>query len=373
MIRNAWLSLMLACAVAAPAAAGPLGASVLDSDDLAWFYNRPGVTAEEIGADQHACRGFAAVMLGGEAPQPGPYGLAGSVIGAIASAGLNVAYVDDCMMSQGYRRFDIADTRLRDFSARFQTLPAEQQLAYFSAETPPEGVLARHWSNTYWLPGRGDAAISAPRSFLPRAMTRDEFNRVSQPGWIRPAAQGAAHAADQALIVFTLRSSGGEARFGMERRTPDGGQAFTGRPNRANFPGIEPRIQDAAGPQAFVFAVPPGVWALSYASTTRYNATTFCYGTIAVEAAAGHVIDLGDITIEAGGDIVDPLAPAPTIRMRIDQPPVTAERTALFGAGAASAQPAAYRNAFPRKCQLFTRGYGFELPGAAQWEAAAAN
>jgi hypothetical protein len=149
MIRKAWFSLLMACVVASPAAAGPLTASVLDSDDLAWFYNRPAVTVAEIGADQNACRGFAAMMLGAGAPQPGPYGLAGDVMGAIASAGLNVAYVDDCMMSKGYRRFDIAGTRLRDFQTRFQALPAEQQLAYFSAEAPPEGVLARHWSNTY--------------------------------------------------------------------------------------------------------------------------------------------------------------------------------------------------------------------------------
>ena len=371
MIRKAWFSLLLACAVVTPAAAGPLTASVLDSDDLAWFYNRPGVTVEEIGADQNACRGFAAMMLGAGAPSPGPYGLAGDVIGAIASAGLSVAYVDDCMMSKGYRRFDIADTRLRDFQTRFQALPAEQQLAYFSAETPPEGVLARRWSNTYWLPREGDAAIQGARNFLPRAMTRDEFNRVSQPGWVRPAEANATPAAGEVLLVFTLRSSGGNARFGLDRRTPDGEQAFTGRPNRANWPGIEPRIEDAQGPQAFVFAVPAGIYSLLYASTTRYNATTFCYGTIAIEAAAGQVIDLGDITIERGGEVVDPLAPAPTIRMRIDQPPVTAERTALFGARAANAQAAAYRNAFPRKCQLFTRGYGFELPGAAPWVAPA--
>ncbi|UPT64107.1 MAG: hypothetical protein M0D54_06070 [Hyphomonadaceae bacterium JAD_PAG50586_4] len=369
-MKRLWAAaLALGWAIAAPAHAGPLTASVLDSDDLAWFYNRPGASVEEVASAHNQCRGFGAMMVGGTATQPGPYGLAGDVIGAIASAGLAVAYVDDCMMSRGYRRFDIADTRLRDFQQRFSQLSLDQQAAYAGAETPPEGALARRWANTYWLASASDAPASTePRNFTPHAVTVEVFNRWAQPRWIDAAQSIATPGANEAIVVLRLRSSAGRARLGFDRRTENGEAAFLEINGRQRWVGIEPQMRsDAAEPQTISFVIPPGTYSLGYFGTTRYDVSTFCYGTIAFNAAAGEVIDLGDFTIEHGGEAVDPLAPAPSARMRIDQPAITPERASALGLSAQYLSPATYTNNFPRMCQLFSRAYGFELPGAANW------
>jgi hypothetical protein len=354
---------------AGSAHSGPLTASVLDSDDLAWFYNRPGATVEEVAAAHNQCRGFGGMMVGSTATQPGPYGLAGDVIGAIASAGLAVAYVDDCMMSRGYRRFDIASTRLRDFQQRFAQLSPAQQAEYAGAETPPEGALARRWANTYWLPAAANDAPASvePRNFTPRAVTVEVFNRWGQPRWIDPM-EAATPGANEAVVVLRLRSSGGRARLGFDRRTPNGEAAYVEVNGRQRWVGIEPQMRsDTAEPQAFAFVVPPGTYSLGYFGTTRYDVSTFCYGTIAFNVGAGEVLDLGDFTIEHGGEIVDPLAPAPTARMRIDRPAITPERASALGLGAQTLTAATYANNFPRMCQLFSRAYGFEMPGGANW------
>jgi hypothetical protein len=376
MIRKATLLLLAFLCLAAPASAGPLEPSVLDSDDVAWFYNRPGGTLEEIATAQNECRGFGAQMMGTNSPAYGEgYGLAGQFIGAIAAAGPIVANTDDCMMSRGYRRFDVAGTRLRDFQTRFAALPGEQQALYAGAETPPEGVLGRQWVNTYWLLAPGDAPAAA-HAITPRATDVPTFNRWGQPRQLRAVAAGApiTLGAGEAVVFVTARApSGSGAHVMFDRREANGDAAFTTVGGGRRWPGFEVRAQDDSVEAArLAFIVPEGVYALSNVRTGRYDFTTMCLGTVAFQIGACEAVDLGDFTMEPSQQIVDPRAPAPKVRLRVDQPEANAARAAAFGADAfaQSLRRATYFNGFPRACQLFSRIYGFDIPGAATWGAA---
>jgi hypothetical protein len=375
---DAWIAALcvLASCLSVTAQAGPIKPSVLDSDDRAWFYNRVGVSSDESRRDRQECEVFGGMMVGSTATVPGPYGLVGDVIAAIASAGLKVAYVDDCMMSKGYRRFDLVGTRLRAFADRTAALPPEKLEAYFSADVPPEGVLGRHWSNSYWVAKAGEPPELSPRRFTPKAITVQTANDWKQPNWAKPVQAGAplVAAGDQAILLIRLASSGGNARLGFDRRTAEGDAAFVQNGGHRQWPGIEPVIKTATKPQTFAFAVPSGIYSLAYFGISRKDYSTFCYGTLAFEAGPGQVIDLGDFTIEPGGMPVDPLSPEPGTRLRIDRPLMSPERLTEMGLDAPGAKAinpvlAEYYNLFPRKCQLFSRAYGLDIPGAPTWPA----
>lgn len=380
MIRRAWFSLLLACAVAAPGAAmaGPIEANVLDSDNMAWFYNRPSASVEQVNADHSACVSFGARMYGAardsEAPTPSPYGLGGSIIGAIAASGLVVAARDECMIAKGYRRFNIAGARQRAFAERLNAMTPEQQAAYVGAETPPEGVLARMWVNDYWL---GDETLRAPeRSYTPTASTVPQYNSWGLPRQIDPVANVAAIApsGNQAVVFMTVRAPRSRAFVLFDRRDPANGQpsrALVG--GRERFPGFEAETQAEEGSTNAVrvaFVIPEGTYSLAMARSTRHDGTSFCLGTIAFQISAGEIVDLGEITLEPSDQVVDPLSAPPQVRLRIDQPAVDAARATALGAAAFAdrLRPAVYANQFPRMCQLFARIYGFDLPGAAVWQ-----
>lgn len=377
MIRSVWLSLLLVCAISAPSAslAGPITASVLDSDDMAWFYNRPGASVEAVNADHVACIGFGAWVMGGENSNRGPsqYGLTGDIMAAIAVAGLAVAATDECMISKGYRRFDLPDTRLRAFRERLAAMSPEQQQAYLGGEVPPEGVLARVWVNDYWLASDG---LRAPdRNYTPTASSVQQYNEWGLPREIDAVEDFAAIAptGNQAVVFMTMRAPRSRAYVLFDRRDP-----VTGHPSRTmvdgrdRFPGFEAETAARAGspdPVRVAFVIPEGTYSLAMARSTRYDGTTFCLGTIAFDIRAGEAVDLGEFTLEPGDQVVDPLSPPPQVRFRIDQPAVDGARASTLGATAFAdrLRPAAYVNNFPRNCQLFARIYGFDMPGAPLW------
>lgn len=376
MIRKAWLSLLLMCAVIAPSAsmAGPITASVLDSDDTAWFYNRPGAGVDGVNADHVECIGFGARMMGGDGEyRPSQYGLTGEILGAIASAGLVVAATDECMMSKGYRRFDLPGVRSRDFRERLAAMPPEQQQAYLGGETPPEGALARVWVNDYWLAGDG---LRAPeRRYTPSASTVQQYNQWGLPRQIDAVEDFAAIAptGNQAVVLLTMRAPRSRAYVLFDRRDP-----VTGQPSRRTvdgrerFPGFEAETEAREGspdPVRVAFVIPAGTYSLAMARSTRHDGTTFCLGTIAFDIGAGEAVDLGEITLEPGDQVIDPLSAPPQVRLRIDQPAVDAARANALNAAVFidRLRPAAYANNFPRNCQLFARIYGLDMPGAPAW------
>ncbi|EGF91747.1 hypothetical protein ABI_01770 [Asticcacaulis biprosthecium C19] len=349
---------------------------VLDSDDLAWFYNRPGAGAEQVAADQNVCLSFGRSMFGTNPVNEGmTYGLTGAIIGEIAAAGPNVAYADDCMMARGYRRFDIAGSNLRQFRERYAQLAPEVQALYAGAEVPPEGVLRRKWANTYWLSASGDApALAEPLSFVPRSPDIPTFNRWGPTKSVKGVSSGTVPqpGPGEAVVLMTVSSpTGAGAHILFDRREANGEAGIVQTTGRRSWPGFEARTKEAKVSTAaqFAFVIPAGIYSLANVRTGRYDFTTFCLGTIAFDVAAGEVIDLGHFTMVPADAAIDPLAPAPKVQLRIDQPKVDSERIAALAAVdlADRVRPAVYFNRFPRMCTLFSRIYGFDMPGAPIW------
>jgi hypothetical protein len=279
------------------------------------------------------------------------------------------------MIAKGYRRFDVTGAEQREFQQRVQASAAEVQAAYAGAPTPPEGVLTRQWSNTYWLPREGDPGASEAPGLTPQAPSIETSN-----DWggryhaVRPVedASQIALSGDQALVLATVRSpTGAGVRF--ERSDPTTGGAGIvrdGRQRRWHY--FDARVGDnetSAMPRLFV--VPAGTYSLAAAWTWRWaNGAEFCMGTAAVRIEPGEVVDLGDFTFERAPEVSE-LSPAPRVRFRIDQPAQDATRASLIPDStlAQRLRQAEYMNRFPRQCRLFSRSYGFDLPGAPPWQA----
>ncbi|ESQ74263.1 hypothetical protein [Asticcacaulis sp. AC402] len=371
--------LTLQASFALSAVAGPLEPKVLDSDDLAWFYNRPGAGTEQVAADQNACLSFGRSMFGTNPVNEGmTYGLTGAIIGEIAAAGPNIAYADDCMMARGYRRFDITGSNLRQFRERYARLAPEVQAHYAGAEVPPEGTLRRKWANTYWLSAPGDAPAPAePLSFVPRSPDIPTFNRWGPTKSVKPVPAGTVPqpGPDEAVVLMTVSSpTGAGAHILFDRREASGDAGIVQTTRGRNWPGFEARTKEAKGNAAmqFAFVIPAGIYSLANVRTGRYDFTTFCLGTVAFDVAAGDVVDLGHFTMVPVDAAVDPLAPAPKVQLRIDQPSADSERNVALATGglADRLRPAVYFTRFPRMCTLFSRIYGFDMPGAAVWSGA---
>lgn len=372
-----WTAALAACALVWSAtASAQLQAGALDPDDMAWFYNQLGADPQMAANDQAECVTFGARMFGSTRTQASPYGLTGEAMLAMISPGPTLAYADDCMMAKGYRRFDVAGAEQRVFQQRLQASGAEAQAAYVGAVTPPEGVLARQWVNTHWLSREGEPVASgeAPR-FTPQAPSVEVAN-----DWggrfraVRPLEEGGdiALSGDQALVLISLRSpTGAGARF--ERSDPaTGGAGLVGTDRQGRWPYFDARVgDDETGVTPRLFVIPAGTYALAAAWTWRWaNGTEFCMGTAVFRIEPGEVVDLGEFTFDRAPEVSE-LAPAPHVRFRIDQPAQDAARIALIPSSRLAQQmrQAEYMNAFPRQCRLFSRSYGFELPGAPQWQA----
>lgn len=371
MRRTAIIALALAFTAPSFVLAGPLAGGALDSDDAAWFYNRPGATLEQVGADQAECRSFGGRMMGSTTPfQDRQYGLVGMIVGDIAAAGPTVAYADDCMMSKGYRRYNLPGMRMTTFMEQLRRLPLPTQRLYAGGETPPEGTLARVWVNDYWLGDEG-ASLRNSRSVTPVAPPVETFNSLGRPHRIR-ATEGApsAPSGDNALVLVTVHGPTGRAMANFELMNPVSGLGVrVPVGGRERWPSFEASTDNDQRTAQLAFVIPAGVYALSQARTGRYDFTDFCLGTIAFEARAGEVIDLGEITVVRGDAVVDPQSPPPETRLRIVQPSIDAARAQVLGAAALAdrLQAASYRNGFPRQCRLFGRIYGVDMPGAADW------
>ena len=366
------------CASFFAAYANAESAYPLDSDDMAWFYNRPSATPEIVAADHARCISFGRRHWGREQEgtvQPGPYGLVGDVMGAIAAAGPIVATIDDCMISEGYRRFDVFGLPLRDFQERLLALPAQERAAYAGADSPPEGTLARQWANTYWLT-TGDEAPQGPepRRITPRVASVASANRWwgSAPLRLRTISGDALPvpmADGEAVAFLTLNSSTDtQVEVAFERVAPGTGDLASISYRGGNrWPAFQAQTTHDSGRNEFVFVIPAGTYALARIRRGRQG-MGFCLGTIAFNVAPGDVVDLGHFTVEQGASVSAP-APPPVARMRVDQPELTPARRNFLGAGelANRMKQAAYSNGFPRICRPFSPIYGFDIPGAPLW------
>ncbi len=367
------------------AAAGPLPKDALDSDSMAWFYNRVGATVGEASADKQACHQFAENMTAGTTGAGASQGLLGvlveSVVDSIRDAGPKAAYVDDCMIARGYRRF-VVGGRMDDFIARTLSLSPEERGAYVGSEAPPEGRLARTWANSYWIGAEDEPAPPANRRVeaiaLPFAAPTHRIRMVRADD---PTVAGP----NDAVLVLSLRREGpgnSGSYIVFTRDNPETGlpaRTTVGSSQRLRWPMFQPQYArpDASGASHFVYIVPAGTYALANSFAGPFMLTQFCLGTVAFTAEPGAVLHLGEYVIRAERGEPSELAPPARLGIRINEPDLDAGRALLARAPeiAARLQGATYTNGFRHACQPYPGValpvYGIDNPNLG-WPASAA-
>lgn len=316
----------------------------------AWFYNNASASVAQFETDIEQCEVFGAERATGSGAHQ-PWGLTGAVVLAMIESGSPATFADDCMMAKGYARYDVSGETLDQFHTRYAAMSDEEKGRWISGAVPPAGVLSRHPSNTNWLAAPNDSAAEL-RPVTPATYT-GRIGRFSRP---RSDFGDLALAPGQVLLIGSIGSLNGDlAVVTLTRVDPS-----TGRPDP-----LEDQRRIVFGtrsrePVTMGIVVEAGTYAL-----TNSDMTEFCLGTIAFDAAAGAVIDLGLITVDeeptASGDS---LAPVPTKRVRVDARP-SPLREALMGRSR-RVEPASYVNGMRVPCHAAMRQSiaGIAMPGA---------
>ena len=381
MLRKSLVAACMLAAVSGDAFAGPIAFNALDTDDMAWFYNKPGITLEQLNADTSACGVFATTVMnqGGGTPAGG---LTGSILFALNAGAPTRSFLDHCMVARGYRRFNTADRNMRTFVARYEAMSAEERLALAGSETPPEGTLARAWANDYWIPE--PPAETTPRyvemraGFLEFAPSSLQAVDLSAPITI---------GADQTLVILSLQAIG-ETRGGMiqfTRDNPETGAADRvrmGQGGNRRWPMISAALRErdvSDEPTYFAFLAPAGFYAHSSASARGATPSQLCMGTIAFNAEPSAVLFLGNFVIERGSERTR-MPYSDGFGVRVEMTDLANVRQQLVASPdlAARLQNADYRNGFVRQCVYGTPigispVHGFDIPGVPWIEQAPAN
>lgn len=368
--------------LASTASAGPIVFNSIDSDDEAWFYNKPGITLAQLDQDFSDCQSFGQAMQSGDGAAYTGHGIAGALIVAANSAAPIRAFADNCMIARGYRRFRPAEHNQHAFLRRYQTLDEAHRLALASEETPPEGTISRAWDNGYLVDAATHAQQPLPRPPLDmriRDRTYFPVENLEQAALSAPISLGP----DQALLIMTLRSGsadaprGGVIEFSRHVRETGMPSPFATRPggHRMRLPVAQAALAGAdVGDEQHVFAwiVPAGYYALSGIWSVGGFRTSMCMGTPAFNAEPGAVLYLGDYAITRGGANMPIIFGMPganvsfaagnldEARVRLSASPDLAGRLAL----------ADYQNGFVRACpwEAIFAQYGLDLPGMAWLE-----
>lgn len=370
-----------ALAVLVQSSAYAQDAPIPDPAETALFYNRPGVTAAERDRVEAACREFAVEMLP-RPTGPGEYGLVGAVITAVAQSRFEASferqsqeYVDDCMIAQGYRRFQVAATSAERLQQRLSDRDASTQDEWAGGTSPPEGVLARAFTNSNWLPGPGDAAIAGMESVAPPqalAMTYSFGVGLPYRGQ-NPREEISLEPTDAALVASITTTAPGDFSIAL-MAVDDANQPAISLGRRARF------FLAGHGNQTTTraFVVPAGRYVIvgvSYERLPRFTGRQFCLRTATFTLRAGETQYLGDFVMEIPDDREpDQFAgrrqgafQAP--RFRINQAGLEVARAALSRAPqlASTLVPVSWSNGASFPC------YAFSDIGSFDWQAPSAN
>lgn len=382
MFRLASL-LTISVLLASDALAGPTMWNSLDSDNAAWFYNRPGVTLDALGADTSACQRYADAAVSGAAEDGfAHHGVAGAIIVGLNSGAPTAWHLDNCMIARGYRRFTASDGNLLAFATRFESMSDEQRLALVSAETPLEGSLTRQWENAYW---RGASGWNTERRVEMRAGAVSESPYRLEPV---DAASPITLGPDQVLLMFSMQFGPGERdllRWGAVQFTHDNRQ--TGMPERTavgrngalRWPAVSAELRARGipadnSPVLFVFVAPAGFYTLSSLQAFGEAPLNACMGTLAFDASPGSVLYLGNFSFEQDADRSAGMADIQRYNLEIEFDAIEAVRSSV-GVLGARLQRAPYVNRFVRPCSWPNQGarpvYGLDIPGAPDFDVTA--
>jgi hypothetical protein len=351
----------------ASAHAQPIGSGDLDGDDIAWFYNKPGVTLEQYRADEISCAARTGGQRFNNAHAQAGQNLFLAIMSASVAPGQHNAERDNCMIVMGYRRFVISPGNQREFVQRLESGGDEELRRHVSEASPPEGALIMEWRNGFLDAGTsvraaGDLGGPTPTALLPE-LAAFGAPRYARDRTVREFSAGDAR--DPALATIALSISAADGDRGtwnkhvllFLRIDPETGNAPLVR-NHPTFINLGQWDRDREPERLQIFQAPPGRYAL-WRSFDFPRFTDFCLRTIAFDVRAGDVVYAGSWQTRRAGPI------------SVSWGNLDATKTALqamIGPAASSMQPATFQNGAQLPCGVTaaggTRLYGIELPVA---------
>lgn len=302
VVKTIALVALIAPALLAEVCAQPTRHNYLDGDDLAWFYNRPGVTLEQYRSDDQYCANVAATAVGGP-PAAGTYGsgLAADILSASLTPGWINGLHDNCMRVRGYRRFELRPGRQRDFVRELTQASDELRLQYVSAITPPAGVFASEWRNEFL---GSQTSVFAADLLTPAAPTEllrrpEVFNQNFYYYRGRTAEEltsGATLDPNKATVVLAMstseRTAFNRSLLLFLRTSPETG-AVPGANDHPTFINLAEWDRDREPGRYQIFQVPPGRYALWRHTDASNKTADFCLRTTAFDVDAGDVVYAG--------------------------------------------------------------------------------
>lgn len=339
---------------------------VLDAARQAWFYNRVGTSVDEMLGDLRLCQEFGARIRLGPAISRPTAGLGHDAVASLIVASRSRDrvhnFADDCMVTRGYRRFDVVERGQAEFQAQFASMDADAQNALISAETPPAGTLARSWDNSHWL---GEETDSTGLVLLPPPQVVDYFYGAT----IRPVTRTRPIRIDaSAVAIGAVR---GDVQLVLLRIVPQTGEAAP-VPGARSLPAADAfsltarRRGGADGADIQVFEIPAGTYALAYLATPS-GLEHLCLRTVAFTVDVGDVVHLGKFTFDHGNA---------RSALRIDRGDLEQGRARLaaWPEIAARLDDAGWRNGAVAPCSAWIPHmrpplfYGLDMPGASPLE-----
>lgn len=380
MRKMSFALLLMLTAFCAAASADPIQ-KMPNPQKSSWFYNRIGGGIDQLNTDLIACNNFAHNMLVGAnvtgAGVVGP-GIAADILNVLATSSATLIFVDDCMVSLGYRRFVIEGEPLNEFKVRFANMDAALKEAYVGEQSPPEGILTRQWENSVWLGPNAESTIQRP-GVLPVATgpLGNRYSRVIRPIRSVPSTLGA----NDAVIVVSVRRILERGRVGhsdqsgltelvfgqVDREGGESSAIVVADIRSSRLAGSdEDQILDQ---QNFIFIVPAGTYYLKSAwAGLPVRAVEFCLGTPAFSIHPGEVLHAGLFSLRPGGERMAPSVTmaALNLKIRLDTPNLEEARPLFLSLDiAARLRKASWQNGFVSGCPRSVGRpiYGFDIPG----------
>lgn len=257
------------------------------------YYNRSGATVEDHDLEFRDC--FVATNVSRDSvPSPG---LAFEVIWGGVLRAMSASGVENCMISRGWRVFQLSENEGRSFS-RLSDEDFRTRFGPMVGEANPPGVLAREWTNQAARPARYHTASR------PRAPSRDQLSARSFAlrGYelelrtpeeaagprltdIRgvPLQRASTPEAGKAVVILGATGNRG---MGFERTVATGGDYRFG-------------INGSREGAWQTFQVPPGRYRITNTSWLNH-----CLGSPAFDIEAGEIVYAG--TFNLAGEALGP-------------------------------------------------------------------
>ena len=283
------------------------------------YFNRSGATAQDYDTELRNCVAMNDTMMRNSNMSAG---LAFNMVWDGMFRRVFHAAVQDCMVARGWQVMRLPEDEGKSLAALDPTALTEKLSPWVGSATPP-GEVATRWDNDAANPATvrdggslGPTAADDSHSLslagvLPVKRVYDlgtdspQIKQMGEEGTeMRKAIRKSLEpeevdsvAADKAILIFTLRSTGKKTSITLQRMGPDPDTSarLDKMPSMINLAFTKTAGQGEVVEQTFAFAVPTGKWRLQHLSPQ--SIVDFCLGAPFVTLNAGDVVNLGTFDV----------------------------------------------------------------------------